>query len=915
MTERLATYRLQFRDGMDFDRAAALVPYLADLGISHLYASPVFKARSGSTHGYDVTDHGMMDPVLGGEDGWDRLTAALRRHGLGLLLDIVPNHMAVSTENPWWDDVLTWGRDSRWAAHFDIDWSAGPLLLPVLGEPYGEALAAGAFELRVVRQRGSLEYGYHDHALPLTPPSYAAVLGAAAPELARLFATAGPDAGAATAMAALRAALADVATRGPIEDTVAAVNADAERLHALHEAQPWRLGHWRLAREMLPYRRFFEISDLVGVRVEDPAVFKDVHARALAMLADGTVDGLRIDHIDGLADPKGYLEALRDAAGAPYVVVEKILMPGETLPAEWPTAGTTGYELGRLLCAVQIDPASRQAMTEAWTGFTGESPDFTAAVAGAKRRILVVNLAGELEGLVGLAHRIAAAHRATRDLGRDSLRTALVELLVELPVYRSYADAAGCSADDAGMLAAAAERAGNHPFIEDRRPLDFLIGLVAGTVETAADAPRAEFVRRFQQASGPAMAKAVEDTTFYRFNRLIALNEVGSEPEPFGMSVADFHAEVAERLRTQQHALSATATHDTKRGEDARLRIAMIAQQPERWRDDVGRWHAATADLRTTGPGGAPMPDPNDEWLFYQSLLGAWPEDFEPGDQAARDALSRRLEAFMVKALREAKRHTTWTAPDAGYEEATSRFVRGVLGRRDLLADMGAAFAPLIAAGAVASLAQLALKLTLPGIPDIYQGTELWDLSLVDPDNRRPVDFESRSRILAELPSMTPARPVDRWRDGAPKLWLLHRLLALRRAAPALFRDGGYQPVEVSGPAAGHLLAFARHSAAAAVIVVVPRLPLRILREPSGPALSPAAIAGTRLGLPDGLPRAALRDWLGETSVVAVDGQLDPSESLHAFPVAVYVAGDGVETLLRAATGPLPPAFAEATSS
>lgn len=890
MTERLATYRLQFRDGMDFDRAAALVPYFAELGISHLYASPAFKARSGSTHGYDVADHREMDSVLGGEDGWDRLTAALRRHGLGLLLDIVPNHMAVSTENPWWDDVLTWGRDSRWAGHFDIDWSAGPLLLPVLGEPYGEALAAGAFELRVDRARGSLAFGYHDHSLPLTPPSYAAVLGAAAPELARQFATAGPDDGAATAMAAQRAALADVATRRPIEDAVAAVNADAERLHAVHEAQPWRLGHWRLAREMLPYRRFFEISDLVGVRVEDPAVFRDVHARALAMLADGTIDGLRIDHIDGLADPKGYLEGLRDAAGAPYVVVEKILMPGETLPADWPTAGTTGYELGRLLCAVQIDPGSRQAMTETWTGFTGESPDFSAAVAGAKRRILMVNLAGEMEGLVGLARRIAAAHRATRDLGRDSLRTALVELLVELPVYRSYADAAGCSADDAGMLAAAAERAGRHPFIEDRRPLDFLIGLIAGTVETAADAPRAEFVRRFQQASGPAMAKAVEDTTFYRFNRLIAQNEVGSEPEPFGMAVADFHAAVAERLRTQPDAMSATATHDTKRGEDARLRIAMIAQQPERWRDDVDRWHAATADLRTAGPNGKQAPDPNDEWLFYQSLLGAWPEDFSPGDKAAGDALAGRLEAFMVKALREAKRHTTWTAPDAGYEESTSRFVRGVFGRVDLLKDMSRAFAPLIAAGATASLAQLALKLTLPGIPDIYQGTELWDLALVDPDNRRPVDFERRRRILGELPSLTAARALDRWREGTPKLWLLHRLLALRRAVPELFRDGDYQPLQVSGPATGHLLAFARRSAAAAAIVVVPRLPLRILGEPGAPALAPAAIAGTRLALPDGTPAAALRDWLREEPVPAAGGELDPSNALLGFPVAVYIA-------------------------
>lgn len=892
MTERLATYRLQFRNGMNFDRAADLAPYLAELGISHVYASPVFKARSGSTHGYDVTDHAVLDPVLGGEDGWRRFIAALRRHGLGLILDIVPNHMAVSTENPWWDDVLTWGRRSRWARHFDIDWSAGPLLLAVLGEPYGEALAAGAFDLRIEPRSGRLRFGYHDHALPLTPPSCAAILGPGLPELSHAFECATPDDGAGPAFAALRSAWTDPALRARIGAALSAINADPERLHAVHEAQPWRLGHWRLAREMLPYRRFFEIADLVGVRVEDPVVFRDVHARVLAMLADGTVDGLRIDHIDGLADPKAYLRALRDAGGAPYVVVEKILMPGEALPTDWPTAGTTGYELGRLLCAVQIDPGQSQAMTEAWAGFSGESTDFAAAVRGAKRRILTVNLAGELDGLARLARRIAAAHRATRDLGQDSLRTALVELVVELPVYRSYADAEGCSAADARMLSEAGERAKRHPFIEDSRPVDFLVGLIAGTVETTADAPRDEFVRRFQQTSGPAMAKAVEDTAFYRFNRLIAQNEVGSEPEPFGMSVPAFHAAAAERLRTQRLALSATATHDTKRGEDARMRIAMIAQQPERWRDAVGRWHAATADLRATGTGGTGAPDPNDEWLFYQTLLGAWPAAFDPDDAVTRAELCERLEAFMIKALREAKRHTTWTAPAAGYEQATSEFVRGVFERRDLLEDFGRVFAPLIAAGATASLAQLALKLMLPGVPDIYQGTELWDLALVDPDNRRPVDFAARRRRLAELPSLDAGAALARWREGTPKLWLLHRLLTLRRAAPALFRDGVYRPIEVSGPAAGHLIAFVRLAGTSAAMLVAPRLPLRILQDADGPALAPAAIAGTRLVLPDRLGADGLTDWLGDQPVATAAGQLDPCDALLAFPVAIYTALD-----------------------
>lgn len=882
MTIPRATYRLQFRGGMDFDRAAALVPYLARLGISHLYASPVFHARGGSTHGYDVADHAVLDPCLGGEDGWRRLTAALRAHGLGLILDIVPNHMAASTDNPWWEDVLSWGRRSRWAGHFDIDWQAERLLLPVLGEPYGEALEEGSFGLRLDPDGAGVRLGYRDHAFPLSPPTVAALLqGEDDPglrELGARLAACTPDADPHHGFEAFRATAAAPSGRRLLEAALDAVDADPERLHALHEAQCWRLGHWRLAREMLPYRRFFEIADLVGVRVEDPAVFGDVHARVTALVADGTVDGLRIDHVDGLADPKSYLEALRDRCPAAYVVVEKILMPGEPLPEDWPVDGTTGYELGQLLAGVQVAPRQEAAMTAAWTGFTGEPADFAAAVRDAKRRMLAVNLAGELATLVRLARRIAGGSRRTRDLGPDALRTALVELVAELPVYRTYADADGCPAADARLLGEAGERAKRHPPVEDRRPVDFLVGLVTGSAGTWDEDARAEFVRRFQQATGPVMAKAVEDTVFYRFNRLIALNEVGSEPEPFGLTVAAFHAAVAERVRAQPHGLSATATHDTKRGEDARLRIAMLARDPDGWRAHVERWHAATAALRARLPDGSEAPDPSDEWLFWQSLLGAWPAAPDPAGRHAPGELGDRLEAFMIKALREAKRHTSWTAPDSGYEAAAAGFVRGVLAQPALLADIAGAFAPLIAAGATAALGQLALKLTLPGVPDIYQGTELWDLALVDPDNRRPVDFEARARLAGEAASQRPEQAMARWREGLPKLWLLQRLLDLRREREALFRDGSYEPLVVTGAGAQRLLAFARRLGEEAVIVAVPRA------EMDG--------AAAQVRLPGWARGRDIVDRLTGADGLTDGDALDPASALGRFPVGVWVCRD-----------------------
>jgi len=819
MTIPCATYRLQFREGMNFERAAEIVSYLAELGISHLYASPIFTAAPGSTHGYDVANHQELDPALGGEEGFALLAKALKEHGLGLLLDIVPNHMAVSTANPWWRDVLKHGRKSRFAGHFDIDWDAPKLLLPVLGEPYGDALAEGKLVLRLDGETGEAVFGYYDLTLPISPET-----------LSLLPADAGDPQAFALALEK--------------------VNEDKDLLHRMHEAQSWRLAYWRLAREALTYRRFFEISDLIGVRVEDPKVFADVHKLPLRLVKEGIVDGLRIDHIDGLADPKGYLAALRKASGLKYVLVEKILAADEDLRAEWRCAGTTGYEVARLITALQVEPEQREAMNKGWSRFTGNDTQFMSQVLAAKRRILTVNLAGELDGLVRLAQAIAIEDVATRDFGRDALRLAIVELASAMPVYRSYIDKDGASDEDRAVIEKAVGRVERGREVEDDRVIAFIASLLLDPAE--ASEMRARFITRFQQTTGPLMAKAVEDTVFYRFNRLIALNEVGAEPDEFGLDPETFHAAMKKRAESWPHALSATATHDTKRGEDARARLAVISEMPQEWTAAVSRWQEAAEGLRVELPRG-PAPTPGAEWLLYQALAGAWPADLSLQDEAGLQDLAERLAAFMTKALREAKRQTSWTSQNEPYETAVENYVRGLFApeRRSFLREVRAAIAIIEPAGIINSLAQLAMKLTLPGIPDIYQGCELLDYSMVDPDNRRPPDFELRQALLQEVRDMPAAEAMERWREGLPKLWLLHRLLRLRRAHVEIFTHGDYEPVGITGDENMHAIAYARVLEGRRVVVAVPRLVLRHC-EPGRPSWISSAFGRTKLQLPAG---------------------------------------------------------------
>ncbi|MFC6489383.1 malto-oligosyltrehalose synthase [Nitratireductor sp. GCM10026969] len=844
-----ATYRLQFRDGMTFERAAEIIPYLAELGVSHLYASPIFTAAPGSTHGYDVADHQALDPALGGEEGFARLAEALKENGLGLILDIVPNHMAVSTANPWWRDVLKHGRDSAYAHHFDIDWEAPRLLLPVLGEPYGEALKKGKLEVRIDAEAGEPVIGYYDLSLPLAPGSLP--WGSEREE-------------------------------ADWNELLARINADKDRLHQLHEAQAWRLAYWRLAREALTYRRFFEIADLVGVRVEDAAVFADVHQLPLRLVREGIVDGLRIDHIDGLADPKGYLTDLKNASGLDCVLVEKILGPGETLRGDWACAGTTGYEFARLVTALQVDPRGREAMTAGWTAFTGDDPDFARQALIAKRRMLTVNLAGELSALVRLAETIAAEHLATRDFGPDALRMAIVELAAALPVYRTYVDRDGPSDEDRALIEDAVAQVERGRAVEDDRVVAFVASLL---LEPAAGSKaRSTFIARFQQTTGPLMAKAMEDTVFYRYNRLVALNEVGAEPDAFGMEPAAFHGAMQARAADGPHGLSATATHDTKRGEDARARLAVLSEMPSEWSSAVARWHDAASGLRQALPDG-PAPDPGTEWLFYQALAGAWPADLPMDDEAGLQALSERLAAFMTKALREAKQRTSWTDPNAPFEAAVEAYVRHLFSpeRRTLLEDVRAVIAALEPAGLVNSLSQLVLKLTLPGVPDIYQRCELMDFSMVDPDNRRPVDFALRETLLQEVRAMPAGAAMERWREGVPKLWLLEKLLRLRSERAELFAEGGYAPLEVSGDRARQVLAFARRQGRHRIVVAVPRLVHRLTCE-NGLSRLAEAFSQTRLHLPADKPFTSL------TGARIKDRQTPLSVLWSDIPVAVLMA-------------------------
>jgi glycogen debranching enzyme GlgX/malto-oligosyltrehalose synthase len=881
--EPRATYRLQLGERFTFTDAAAIADYLEALGVSHVYSSPYLQTAHGAAHGYAVVDPSRVDRDLGGDEGHRAMSDALGRHGLGQLLDIVPNHMAITgPENPWWWDVLAHGQASRYARYFDVDWEApearlrNKVILPVLGDHYGRVLEA--HELRLEREGARFTVRYLERVFPVSPRSLEGPLSAAArrtgsDELAFVALSLGrlPDSESTDRASVTRRhqewevlrrlleriLTADEALAATVDVVVAETNADPDALDELLERQNYRLVFWRAAARDLGYRRFFDIDSLVGLRMEDEQVFRDTHALVLGWLGDGVIDGLRIDHPDGLRDPAGYLRRLREARASAWIVVEKILQREESLRDSWPVDGTTGYDFLGRVGGLFVDPAGERPLTELWSGFTGLSADYPAMVRDAKLEVLGDVLGGDVNRLAALLVDVCERHRRHRDHTRHELHEALLEVVAGFPVYRTYvqAEVGEVAVEDARAISTAIDAAkASRPDI-DPDLLDFLRDLlllrVRGELET-------EFVMRIQQLTGPAMAKGVEDTVFYRFDRFVALNEVGGDPSRFGTSVDEFHRASAETLRAWPRTLLATSTHDTKRSEDVRARLALLSEVPARWASAVRRW-AALNERHRTGE----LPDRNIEYLLYQTLVGAWPISPE------------RVVGYLEKAAREAKVHTSWNRPDLAYEAAVRRFAEGALGDPGFHADLERFVAPLVAPGRVNALAQTLLKLTAPGIPDLYQGTELWDLSLVDPDNRRPVDFERRRQLLRQLDGgASPERILRHAEEGLPKLWVVRQALSVRRRWPQAFGpQAGYSPLVADGSAADHVVAYLRGERA---ITVVPRLGLRLRRR----------WGDTALDVPAGGWRNVLTDEVLE------GGRIPLRQLLARFPVALLARED-----------------------
>ncbi|NMG37827.1 malto-oligosyltrehalose synthase [Chelativorans sp. ZYF759] len=852
MKTPVATYRLQFRGDMDFEAALEIVPYLKQLGVSHLYASPLFAATSGSTHGYDVTDHNEIDSVLGGWAGFERLSDRLKAEGLGLLLDIVPNHMAASMENPWWRDVVEWGEQSRYARHFDIDWSR-KLTLPILGRPFGEALAEGELSLILDVEGGGLAMSYFDNRIPLHPASWQGVLAKIDhPVAARLAQAAGL--GDPAQPEELRDAVRETTRAdGELAKKLAALSRDHGLISALHDEQPWQLMFWKEARRTLSYRRFFEITGLAGVRVEDRAVFDDVHRLTLELVRSGRVDGLRIDHVDGLADPASYLHMLREAVGPDvYLVVEKILAPDELLPADWPIQGTTGYEFVDATVDLLADAEGLEKLARAYETDTG-APDLHSARRTAKREIATINFEGELHRLADILTSLS-----DRRFDIDSVRHGLAALIVAMPVYRTYVGAEAASAADREAFDRATEELGER---DPEVAADLIAFLRDILIERdPADDETARARRLFQQLSSPAMAKGVEDTLFYRDHRLLALNEVGCEPERPRPSLERFHRLMDERQSRHPLSLTATATHDTKRGEDARARLFSLTGAPEEWAQLVARWRAANSGL-VRKVEGKPAPEPELEWMIYQALMAAWPEGLDADDGDGIATLRARFLEFLEKAVREAKLRTTWTNIGAEYESAVRAYAEGLLEPGSaFLSDFVRKTQTYRAAGRRNALSQLLVKLTAPGIPDIYQGTETGDFSLVDPDNRRPVDF-------GMLREMLTARQNEGDTFSALKMDVLAAGLAARNERADLFTWGQYLPLQVRGSGAESLLAYARLHKGDAALVLVPRL--------AGELSADARHWGdTRIELPPALAEGTYRDVLSGRSRPMEGGRL-----------------------------------------
>jgi (1->4)-alpha-D-glucan 1-alpha-D-glucosylmutase len=812
------TYRLQLSKDFSFEAAALRTRYLASLGISHVYCSPFLQAAAGSSHGYDVVDPQRINEELGGEPGLRHFTAVLAGHGLKLLMDVVPNHMATAGRaNPWWWDLLKHGKSSPYAGYFDIDWDPpmshlkGKVLLGVLGDRYGRELESGLLTLD--REGDEVIVRYHDDKFPISPDSFDG-------------------------------------------QQIDAVSRDLDELDALLQRQHYRLAYWRTAQEELNYRRFFTVDSLIGLRVELEQVLKDSHRLVFELLAGGDVAGLRVDHVDGLLDPETYLSTLRRAAPDAYLVVEKVLEDDEQLPREFPVQGTTGYDFIARVDGLFVDSQNEEPMTALYHEFSGESLTFAEVARACKQEIMVSDLAPDLERLTSLLVEICERYRGQRDRTRRDLQEAIREVAAELRVYRTYVRPGTASDEDRRRVAAAIAEAGQRRTEVDPELLGFVGELLL--IEHDGHLER-EFAARFQQFTPAVMAKGVEDTAFYRYNRLVSLNEVGGDPARFGRPVEEFHASCARIAAEWPATMLTLSTHDTKRSADVRARLSLLSEIPLEWGESVRRWADHNQLYRSQG-----YPDRNIEYLMYQTLVGAWPVDVS------------RLTAFLLKAAREGQAHTSWLNPEAAYEDTLARFSSQVIADPDFVSDLENFIGRhhIVALGRAVSLAQVTLLLTCPGVPDLYQGTEVWNLSLVDPDNRRQVDYERRERLLSDVRDMDPVQAMARADDGAPKLWLIARLLEQRLRLPELFESTSYAPLTAVGAKARHAVSFVRDRLA----VIVPRLLIGLADD----------WAGTALELPAGR-------WTNLLTGDEVNGgaPIELSELLRAFPVAVLAQDPG----------------------
>ncbi|WP_395744829.1 malto-oligosyltrehalose synthase [Prosthecobacter sp.] len=856
-----ATYRLQFHRGFTFSQAREVVPYLAELGISHVYASPIFRASPGSTHGYDVCDHNELNPEIGTREEFESLSEDLKKNGLGLIVDFVPNHMGIEhAVNPWWRDVLENGQASMYARFFDIDWRplkrelAGKVLLPVLGEQYGRTLEGGGFRLEYAAGRFNVRHG--ELSLPLAPQTTrpllrqaVTLLTPAPPELESIL-TAIEHLPPRTETAPERLAervrecqiihqrltrlcAAIPAVEEAIQDVVKAWNdpSDTEhfdRLDQLLSLQSYRLSSWRVAAEEINYRRFFDVNTLAAIRMELPEVFAATHRLLFELIDAGHLAGVRIDHIDGLAYPRQYLDRLRERGGdGLYLMVEKILGPDEKLVADWPVQGTTGYEFANQLVQVLVSSQNAPSLAAAYERFLGHRPNYREIVYRSKKLVMESSIASEVNVLGMLLNRISESHRWYRDFTVNALTTAVREVIACFSVYRTYLDPAQ-PADEADRrvinralaLARRRNQALEHTVFEFLR--DVLLP-PKDNPHPVDEELRRTFVLKFQQCTGPITAKGVEDTAFYVFNRLTALNEVGGDPMSPGAAVETFHRQNTLRQAALPHCLLTTSTHDTKRSEDTRARLAAISEWPEEWGRAVRRWHIMNRK-HSREIDGETAPDANEEYLLYQTLLGVWPS--EGLHEGSRADFVQRIQDYMLKAGHEAKVNSSWLEPNVAWDEAVGQFVAAILapGRRNRFPQSLQLLAERTAQqGAINSLTQTVLKLTCPGVPDLYQGSELWDFSLVDPDNRRPVDFSLRQQRLGGINKAEPRVLLEHWRDGRIKMFAIHRLLELRRSHPGLFSEGGYTALPVQGTHADKVIAFERRAGDEALLVIVPR--------------------------------------------------------------------------------------------